>query len=90
MGSMFAMRFATLLFILPSISCNEVRNKDDGEEKATKTRHILCSIPITNTLTAQIQLSFYEYCHNGFPLDLEFEKIKRSRHRSFLRCDRIP
>ena len=39
---MFAMRFATLLFILPSISCNEVRNKDDGEEKATKTRHILC------------------------------------------------
>ena len=29
-------------------------------------------------------------CHNGFPLDLELEKIKRSRHRSFLRCDRTP
>ena len=68
---MFAMRFATLLFILPSISCNEVRNKDDGEEKATKTRHILCSIPITNTLTAQIQLSFYEYYGNITPAKLD-------------------
>ena len=31
------------------------------------------------------------HCHNGFPLDLDDHKNKRSRHRSFLYgCDRSP
>ena len=32
-----------------------------------------------------------EACHNGFPLDLDDQKIKWNRHRSFLYgCDRSP
>ena len=35
--------------------------------------------------------SLCEWCHNGFPLNLDDHKIKWSRHRSFLyRCDRSP
>ena len=35
--------------------------------------------------------SMYETCHNGFPLDLDDHKNKRSRHRPFLYgCDRSP